>query len=96
MRLTSWGNFFHTNIIALIIITRSIGTIVLKEGSMEVGNPTLVLRTIVMKHFFIYRININIPYPITLLEFGLPPIESKAMIKYLMYKHKVITLNAFP
>lgn len=45
----------------------------------------------IQKRFIIYnlKIKINMPYPILLIEGGLPPIESIAMTRYLMYKNKI-------
>ena len=45
----------------------------------------------IQKRFITYNLKIksNTPYPILLLEAGLSPIESMAMSKYLMYKHKL-------
>ena len=43
------------------------------------------------KWFIIYNLKIksNTPYHILLIEVGLSPIESIAMTRYLMYKHKI-------
>jgi len=45
----------------------------------------------IQKHLITYNLKIksNTPYPILLLEVGLPPIESIAMTRYPMYKHKI-------
>ena len=45
----------------------------------------------IQKHFITYNLKIknNTPYPILLIEVGLPPIESIAMTRYMMYKHKI-------
>ena len=43
------------------------------------------------KWFITYNLKIksNTPYPILFIEVGLYPIESMAMTRYLMYKHKI-------
>ena len=45
----------------------------------------------IQKNFITYNLKIkrNTPYPILLLETSLPPIESMAMTRYLMYKNKL-------
>ena len=45
----------------------------------------------IQKWFITYnlKIKINMPYPILLIEVGISPIESVAMTKYVMYKHKI-------
>jgi hypothetical protein len=39
------------------------------------------------------RIKRNMPYPILLLEVGLSLVESKAMIRYLLYKYKLANMK---
>ena len=39
------------------------------------------------------KINNNTPYPILLLEVGLPLIQSIIMTRYLMYKYKINNLG---
>ena len=43
------------------------------------------------KQFLTYNLKIkgNTPYPILLIEFGLSPIESTTMFRYLMYNKKL-------
>ena len=45
----------------------------------------------IQKHFIMYNIKIksNTPFPILLIEVGLFPIESVAMTRILLYKHKL-------
>ena len=45
----------------------------------------------IQKWFITYNLKIksNMPYPILLKEVGISPIESMAMTRYLMYKHKI-------
>ena len=45
----------------------------------------------IQKQFITYNLKIksNAPYPILLIEVGFSPIESMAMTRYLMYKHKI-------
>ena len=45
----------------------------------------------IQKRFIIYNLKIksNTPYPIFLIEVGLPPIKCIAMYRYLMYKNKI-------
>ena len=45
----------------------------------------------IQKRFITYNLKIksNTPYPMLLIEVGFHPIESMAMIMYLMYKHKI-------
>jgi len=45
----------------------------------------------IQKRFITYNLKIknNTPYLILLIEVGLPPIESMAMTRYMMYKHKI-------
>jgi len=47
------------------------------------------------KHIIVYNIKIkrNTPYLILLLEVGLSPITSKAMIRCLIYKLKIINIK---
>ena len=47
----------------------------------------------IQKWFITYNLKIksNTPYPIFLIEVGISLIESMAMSRYLMYKHKKIT-----
>lgn len=49
----------------------------------------------ILTHFIINNLKIkcNIPYPVLLLKVRLPPIKSKVMIKYLMYKHKLTNMK---
>ena len=45
----------------------------------------------IQKHFITYNLKIkrNTPYHFLLIEVGLPPIESLAMTRLLLYKHKI-------
>ena len=45
----------------------------------------------IQKKFITYNFKIkgNTPYPILLIEFGLSPIESTVMFRYMMYKKKL-------
>ena len=45
----------------------------------------------IQKRFITYNLKIksNTPYPILLIEVGLSPIESLAMTRILLYKHKI-------
>ena len=45
----------------------------------------------IQKRFIMYNLNINnnTPYPILLIQVGLSPIESLAMTRLLLYKHKI-------
>lgn len=45
----------------------------------------------IKKHFIINNLIIkgNTPYPILILEVGLPPVESKGLIRYPLYKYKL-------
>jgi hypothetical protein len=45
----------------------------------------------IQKRFITYNLKIksNTPYPILLIEAGLSPIESLAMTRFLLYKHKL-------
>ena len=45
----------------------------------------------IQKRFITYNLKIkrNTPYPILLIEVGLSPIESLAMTRLLLYKHKI-------
>ena len=45
----------------------------------------------IQKRFITYNLKIknNTPYPILLIEVGLPSIESLAMTRLLLYKHKI-------
>ena len=47
------------------------------------------------KHFITYNLKIksNTPYPILLIEAGLSPIEILAMIRFLLYKHKLNNID---
>ena len=36
-----------------------------------------------------FKINGNTPYPILLIKYGLPPIESTYIFRYLMYKKEL-------
>jgi len=49
----------------------------------------------IQKRFITYnlKIKINTPYPIILIEAGLSPIESLAMIRFLLYKHKINNID---
>ena len=49
----------------------------------------------IQKHFITYNLKIksNTPYPILLIEAGLSPIESLAMNRFLMYKHKLNNID---
>ena len=40
-----------------------------------------------------FKIKCNRPYPILLLKYGLVSIERKAMIGYLRYKYKIISMK---
>ena len=42
-----------------------------------------------------YKIKSNTPYPILLLEVGLSPIESLAMARLLLYKHKINNMGDY-
>ena len=45
----------------------------------------------ILKHFIMYNLKIksNTPCPILLIEVGISPIESLAMTRLLLYKHKI-------
>ena len=50
----------------------------------------------IQKKFITYNLKIkgNTPYPILLIEDGLPPIESRAMFKYMMYIKNIYNMEA--
>jgi hypothetical protein len=49
----------------------------------------------IWKHFIIHNLKIksNMPCPILILKVGLPPMQSKAMISYLLYKYKLVNIR---
>jgi hypothetical protein len=49
----------------------------------------------IQKNFITYNLKIkgNTPYPILLIEVIISPIESRAMIRYLMYKNKINNMD---
>ena len=49
----------------------------------------------IQKCFITYNLKIksNTPYPILLIKAGLSPIESLAMIRFLLYKHKLNNID---
>ena len=50
----------------------------------------------IQNQFIAYSLNIkgNTPYPILLIEFGMSPIESTTIFRYLMYKKKLYSMES--